>query len=808
MAEKEFYGDLISEVADLMISRRNFVQAAAVASQTSSPIDRQTSEVARVMTLAGLRVIEPSPASEITLSGYHAPGDGGEGMFRGVTGAKPGSYVDNGGTVILPKGGNGSAAWIRLHSGPVNVRWFGAKGDGVTNDQPAIQAAIDWVIYRKKVQPAPIGPYPDGVVYFPSGVYVTNDTLHVGYGYGSYSQVILQGDGKLHLGASGGVGGFAGTLLKPSNNDRPAIAISGGEAVYIRDMSFRGNHYSFIQSNSLGAHPPAFYDVDVTTWQDPAFPANAYSQYAPHCAIAIDPYSGAPHATTYPTVNYPSWLGPMFGLPAPRQYNRFSYTSQVYLDNVNITGFVVGVMVKPNNDNSGDYTKLRGCFISHCLYGVSIGQTQSRLVAIRDSLFTRVHTCITTVTHGLQQGMPSIKCDSVEFNSTIYALRVATLGSGGMLTLDNCYGEDIYSLGYGSTTANNSLTSAKFTGCNFNFQSSWGSRGVPTAVYDAVGGSGAVFKDCQFNIDTSLFLLFKGQANAFSFENVTVLSGTATNKLYEKNALNATRGIVVTGNTTLITRVHQFNVFANQYDMTTGASAGSGWQNKFDVQGSRQFGIPIYARMVGWTGDVPGFEINHQTFSYDKATAASISQTGRTVTVDLTSSVGFSPTDFAQKGGDVGDIVVDQTTFTLFLVAGRTGNILSLIAYTNIDSSGNLIPTIGATGSFFVANCRRYTPMFGTNGTFTSGSNVITAVARPDGSSTHIVSATQGVQANDFVYVGNAQYYAMVSAANAQITAVDNVAKTITMAGNSTVSPSPQTGRLAMFVRAATANNT
>lgn len=38
-----------------------------------------------------------------------------------------------------------SGAWVRRHSGQVNVRWFGAKGDGATNDHAAIQAALDYV---------------------------------------------------------------------------------------------------------------------------------------------------------------------------------------------------------------------------------------------------------------------------------------------------------------------------------------------------------------------------------------------------------------------------------------------------------------------------------------------------------------------------------------------------------------------------------------------------------------------------------------------------------------------------------------
>lgn len=61
--------------------------------------------------------------------------------------------VDNGGTII--KG------WVRQYDGDVNVKWYGATGDGVTDDTAAIQAAING----------------SKDIYFAPGIYRVTDTL-------------------------------------------------------------------------------------------------------------------------------------------------------------------------------------------------------------------------------------------------------------------------------------------------------------------------------------------------------------------------------------------------------------------------------------------------------------------------------------------------------------------------------------------------------------------------------------------------------------------------------------------------------
>ncbi|MGE9312903.1 hypothetical protein ACLOAU_14745 [Niabella sp. CJ426] len=90
-------------------------------------------------TISDLRLTPGTVANRYAkVLGYHTPGDEGGGDFYWDSSS---TETDNGGTVFESPGHPGR--WTRGITSELNVHWFGAKGDGSTDDTAAIQACID-----------------------------------------------------------------------------------------------------------------------------------------------------------------------------------------------------------------------------------------------------------------------------------------------------------------------------------------------------------------------------------------------------------------------------------------------------------------------------------------------------------------------------------------------------------------------------------------------------------------------------------------------------------------------------------------
>ncbi len=68
--------------------------------------------------------------------GYSSYGDGGGGRFVWQDAST--TTIDNG----IVFGNSATGRWKRIYEGPINAKWFGIVGDGVTNDTTKLQAAL------------------------------------------------------------------------------------------------------------------------------------------------------------------------------------------------------------------------------------------------------------------------------------------------------------------------------------------------------------------------------------------------------------------------------------------------------------------------------------------------------------------------------------------------------------------------------------------------------------------------------------------------------------------------------------------
>lgn len=101
--------------------------------------------VKKVNTIAALRLITPTANETIQLLGYTAAGDTDMPLYRGVTSGGP--YVDNLGSIIVPTGGDGSAAHLSLATEWRSSQWGGnitaiVTAAGSTNTHLIIDSEI------------------------------------------------------------------------------------------------------------------------------------------------------------------------------------------------------------------------------------------------------------------------------------------------------------------------------------------------------------------------------------------------------------------------------------------------------------------------------------------------------------------------------------------------------------------------------------------------------------------------------------------------------------------------------------------
>jgi len=140
-----------------------------------------------------LRGSLPTFSVTADVKGYSVAGDGGGGLFH----FDPTSPLsDNGGTVIKPTAAGATGRWLRIYSGSLDIRWFGATTADLTGalNSTAITAAI-----------AAAGNGASSAdVYVPVGTFLIASTLSIPAGIavrGAGPNSVLQAAGSVSISA-------------------------------------------------------------------------------------------------------------------------------------------------------------------------------------------------------------------------------------------------------------------------------------------------------------------------------------------------------------------------------------------------------------------------------------------------------------------------------------------------------------------------------------------------------------------------------------------------------------------------------
>jgi len=202
-----------------------------------------------------------------------------------------------------------------------SVKWFGATGDGTTNDQPSIQTTINTIIRNSSKVKS---------IFLPCGTYAIDSPIIMYKREGNaYKFFDLDFIGESSFWEES----QTGTRIIANFTDTFAIGIQAGKGVRVENIKIIGKfNYAFTS-------PEDFYASDYENYK--SIVACRESIYSPYSGIVIDPFSNSSTATPpdggYP--NYSSWYNGNGG-----DYG----STGVSVTDCFIVGFVCGLITSPN----------------------------------------------------------------------------------------------------------------------------------------------------------------------------------------------------------------------------------------------------------------------------------------------------------------------------------------------------------------------------------------------------------------------------------------------------------------------------
>ncbi|MFC2148526.1 glycosyl hydrolase family 28-related protein [Bacteroidota bacterium] len=183
----------------------------------STDIENSTDQFISVANISEMLSLIPEDGMTINVNAFAIDNDGGGGIFQYHEAQ---SGINNGGTII--------DGWVRQYTEALNAKWWGATGDGITDDQPAISAALHYA-YDNNLD-----------IFFPKGSYKFSTEEDY---YGIKHGFVEDSSGKSFR-LFGEIGTKFITSMDGSNGNFKLLGFYGSSTnnIIIEDIEFENTH--------------------------------------------------------------------------------------------------------------------------------------------------------------------------------------------------------------------------------------------------------------------------------------------------------------------------------------------------------------------------------------------------------------------------------------------------------------------------------------------------------------------------------------------------------------------------------------
>ena len=231
--------NLLSAVATTLGYRNDAASSAtaAAAAATAAAAYQARITFATVAAASAASVASFSTGDIAFIRSFAVDGDGGHGQFR----------LDKSSTATLTPGmvlaASGGGRWIRVFTGSINVRWFGARGDNTTDDTAALQACFDYCTLGT----------PGGVafpIHISAGTYKLSSALTVWSAYSTH----IYGDGP------------SASSLVQFTNGASVLFFSTVGAAFGQSQVILENFSSAYNGQQTSAHASKAWDCSGYQW--------------------------------------------------------------------------------------------------------------------------------------------------------------------------------------------------------------------------------------------------------------------------------------------------------------------------------------------------------------------------------------------------------------------------------------------------------------------------------------------------------------------------------------------------------------